>query len=66
MNTQPHYGGQQIVNEDVDAPVVQDRNREGAFWQSRATVAGQQSDPIDVTDINELARRIRSDYARVS
>ena len=37
----------------------QDALRRDYFWQSRATLAGRRSPPINTIDINELARAVR-------
>lgn len=39
--------------------LVAEQTRERAFWQSRATLAGRQSPPIELTDLPELARAVR-------
>lgn len=57
MNTFPMLRNQQVRNDGCGRMGME--NRERYFWQSRMTIAGNRSEPFEITDITTLARDIR-------
>lgn len=59
MNTRPMLYGKEIANTCGRAAC---QTGERAFWQSRMTTAGRRAEPVELVDLEQLARDVRRGF----
>lgn len=61
MSSYPTLYGQQVQQQSCGHTAL--ANLECSFWQSRMTVQGHRAEPVELVNLEQLARDIRGSYA---